>query len=124
MTGVSAQSYDETIVELFKLMQPASVLDIGPGSGKYARLAKRAEVNARMTAMEIDATYVDIFRLRELYDEVRIGDAAELVNKPEARNDLFDCVVIGDCIEHMPKSRGLDLLNFLTCRTGWTIVAP
>ena len=31
-------------------------------------------------------------------------------------------VIIGDCIEHMPKSVGLDLLNFLTYRAQYIIV--
>jgi hypothetical protein len=31
-------------------------------------------------------------------------------------------VIIGDCIEHMRKSAGLDLLNFLIYRTGYTVL--
>ena len=30
--------------------------------------------------------------------------------------------IIGDCIEHLPKSAGLDLLNFLTYRAAYTII--
>jgi len=122
MSGMSANVYDEMIIQLLKLIQPKRVLDIGPGQGKYAALMAQAELNAYTVALEIDPTYVDQFDLRNKYSEVRIGDAGDLPYLPEARNELFDCVLIGDCIEHMPKSRGLDLLNFLTYRTGYIIV--
>ena len=34
----------------------------------------------------------------------------------------FDLVIIGDCIEHMRKSDGVDLLNFLMYRSGYICV--
>jgi len=40
-------------------------------------------------------------------------------------NDLgrtYDAVILGDCIEHMRKSVGLDLLNFLVYRSRIIVV--
>ena len=59
------------------------------------------------------------FDLRSLYDEVILGDAVDLTNDPKVR---FDLVIIGDCIEHMRKSDGVDLLNFLMYRSGYICV--
>jgi hypothetical protein len=54
-----------------------------------------------------------------VYDEVWISDAAELMNNPE---HAFDAVIIGDCIEHIRKSAGIDLVNFLVYRSGIIIL--
>jgi hypothetical protein len=34
----------------------------------------------------------------------------------------YDAVILGDCIEHMRKSVGLDLLNFLVYRSSIIVV--
>ena len=59
--------------------------------------------------VELDATTVEEYRLRDLYDEVWVMDAGDLINDA---NRVFDAVIIGDCIEHMRKNVGLDLLIF------------
>ena len=56
---------------------------------------------------------------RLVYTEVIIDDAINLIKNPRIRYDL---VIIGDCIEHMRKSDGLDLLNFLIYRSGYICV--
>jgi hypothetical protein len=108
---------------MIALLQPATMCDIGPGAGKYGRIAKAQarehDFACRTTALEIDASYVEEFDLRAIYDEVVIADAISLLDNPRLR---FDLVVIGDCIEHMRKSTGVDLLNFLIYRTGYIAV--
>jgi hypothetical protein len=47
--------------------------------------------------------------------------ANDLVNQ-EFYDVNFDTVIIGDCIEHLKKSEGLDLLNFLVYRSRWILV--
>ncbi len=119
----SSDVFDKTVFTLLALLKPASVCDIGPGAGKYAHLvamaAKVAQFETNTTAIEIDATYVEQYKLRDLYDQVMITDADELIDKPKLR---FDLVIIGDCLEHMRKSKGLDLINFLVYRSGHIII--
>jgi hypothetical protein len=119
----SSSAFDQTVFTLLTLLKPASVCDIGPGAGKYAHLvaaaAKAAQFGTRTTAVEIDATYVERFNLSSLYNQVIIADADELISKPVLR---FDLVIIGDCLEHMRKSKGCDLINFLIYRSGYIII--
>jgi hypothetical protein len=42
--------------------------------------------------------------------------------QPKYFNLNFDVVMIGDIIEHLKKSEGIDLLNFLIYRCRWVIV--
>lgn len=92
---------------------------MGPGAGKYAALVRQAAPEARLTAVEIDPKYVEAFNLRSLYDEVIVAPASILISKPRVR---FDVAIFGDCIEHMYKSSGIDLLNFLIYRCGYIFV--
>jgi phospholipid N-methyltransferase len=110
----SATVFDSEIELYFRLIRHDSVVDIGPGEGKYGRMLRRVQPNIKLIGVELDADYVERYKLRDLYDEVWVLDAAELMNDPDR---TFDALVIGDCIEHMRKSIGVDLLNFLVYRS-------
>lgn len=122
MAGISSHVFDSVVVDLITRINPQSFLDIGPGQGKYGKMIGSSNPHCQSIAIEIAHDYVDKYDLREIYSEVYVGDGAELVFDPSWRNRTFDLITIGDCIEHMPKSRGLDLLNFLTYRCAYLIV--
>ena len=115
--------FDSHIGNLIGLLQPATVCDIGPGAGKYGRIvreqAARKDFPVHLTAVEIDESYVSHFNLCELYDRVIVADAIDLIRQPRLR---FDLVIIGDCLEHMRKSAGVDLLNFLVYRSEYICI--
>ena len=77
---------------------PATVLDIGPGSGVYGRIVRDVAPSARLVGVEAWAPYVDEFWLRDVYDEVIVGDARELSNWN------YDLVIFGDVLEHMSEA--------------------
>lgn len=125
MSGNSCGIFNELYMRIVQKVEPKSILDIGAGQGKYAELTRQAGIGAHMTATEIVPIYVEDYKLREKYDEVLSMDAADMVVDTAHRNRLYDLVTIGDCIEHIPKSRALDLLNFLTYRCAYiVVVAP
>jgi SAM-dependent methyltransferase len=120
----SAPVFDESIKALLARMAPASVLDIGPGAGKYGRivndLRREGTKIARLVALEIDPQYIEQFELGKIYDEVRCGSAADL---PDGRSDeAFDLVILGDVLEHLRKSDGLDLVDFLFYRVKYMLL--
>lgn len=119
----SSSAFDYWVTSMVGLLQPATVLDIGPGAGKYGKIVRQvADKNcfsSHTTAIEIDESYVDDFKLNDIYDHVVVGDALDLIAQPQCR---FELVMIGDCIEHLRKSAGIDLLNFLIYRSGYICV--
>ncbi len=120
---MSSDAFDSLMGNLISNLKPGRVCDIGPGAGKYGKMARDIS-NAfnfpiKTTGIEIDESYVEEYLLRDIYDEIVIGDANELITKPKTR---FDLVIIGDCIEHMRKSDAIDLLNFLVYRVGYIVV--
>lgn len=108
------------VLSIIRVLEPRSVLDVGAGMGKYGRLIRMMNAQGlfqtKLTAIEIDAGYVETYKLNEVYDEVIVADALELLKDSRRRYDL---VIIGDCIEHLRKSHGIDLLNYLIYRSGY-----
>lgn len=115
----SVPTFDSELELYFRQVHHDCVLDIGPGEGKYGKMLRRVQPETKLIGVEIDPAYVEQYRLREVYDEIWNLDAGELINDS---NRAFDAVIIGDCIEHMRKSMGLDLLNFLVYRSKLIIV--
>lgn len=120
----SASDFDRQIAALIERMRPASVLDIGPGAGKYGAIVRslrdRGMEIPSLAAFEIDQTYIEQFNLSEIYDVVHHGDASTL---PDTHPDAqWDLVILGDVLEHFRKSRGVDLIDYLFYRTKYVIV--
>ncbi len=116
----SAPSFDEVTKSIVQMLSPQTVLDIGCGAGKYGELVRALVPAATVIGIEPEAGYIERFKLDLIYDEVRRIDALDLI--ASATEEFYDLVIIGDCIEHLPKSAGLDLLNFLTYRCSYILV--
>jgi SAM-dependent methyltransferase len=106
--------FDREVEGLIESMLPRSVLDIGPGAGKYGKmiqgLRSRGVDIPHLAAIEIDASYVEQFELNGIYDVVQVGDATSL---PDIGPDAcWDLVILGDVLEHFRKSRGVVLLDY------------
>lgn len=91
------------------------VLDIGPGSGTYARLIKQQHglaTHAHWTGVEIWKPYIERYALAELYDTILNQDARAL---DWTTMGEFDVTIAGDVLEHMTKSEAVALVeNILT----------
>lgn len=116
----SWNTYDGVFQAFVEGLKPKTVLDIGAGSGKYGKLTRQYAKDAKITAIEIDVEGTIRHKLNEVYDHVVTVQAAEFLMKNPKEN--FDLVIIGDCIEHMPKSVGIDLLNYLNYRAAYVFI--
>jgi hypothetical protein len=111
--------FDDVVRRISTMTRPARVLDIGPGAGKYGRIMREIDRKTAtltsLTCVEIDKKRViEAFSLEKIYDKVINEDAAKLIrNIPEITGDV---AIMGDVIEHLTKSEGRDLLEFLQYR--------
>jgi SAM-dependent methyltransferase len=111
----------DTVVEQFiAWISPRRALDIGCGSGKVGRMLGQHAPECERVGIEVEASYLERFALRDLYHRVDVADAGRWWQQHPG--ERFDLVVIGDCIEHLAKSQGLDLLNALQYRAAWVVV--
>jgi hypothetical protein len=116
----SLPQFDGQIRKLLNNKQFKNYLDIGAGEGKYGKMVREVNPRAKITAVEVDKSYIKEFKLKNLYDEVLNIDINEFIdNNPSFKCDV---VVIGDCIEHLRKSAGLDLINYLVYRTKMIVI--
>lgn len=96
-------SNTEWIKWVLDIKKPKTVLDIGPGAGKYAHLVKEVLPDTHITGVEIWAPYVKEYGLEYFYDTVHICDARIYPNFN------FDLVIFGDVLEHMTRAEAREL---------------
>jgi hypothetical protein len=111
--------------EMIRVSDPTKVIDIGPGGGKYGKMLREVEVERNRpiwkTCIEIDKQKViERHGLSDIYDEIINEDAARLArNYPSL---VADIVVAADVIEHLTKSDGIDLVEYLQYRIWHTFL--
>lgn len=76
------------------------ILDVGAGSGTWARELRRAGFEGVIDGVEVWQPYIDTFRLLEVYDDVYEQDVREWKRR---HFDGYDVVIFGDVLEHMPE---------------------
>ncbi len=117
----SSPVFDQQIKKIIKKINPQNCLDIGSGAGKYGTIIKKLLPEAKITGIEIEKDYVYKFKLKNIYDEVWNMSVMELI-QPKYFEKNFDLVFVGDIIEHLKKSEGIDLLNFLVYRSKFILI--
>jgi trans-aconitate methyltransferase len=117
----SDQSFDRTIVDIVSLLKPKIVLDVGAGAGKYGRIIRSICPDVHISAIEVEEDYIHRFNLHGIYDEIVCGEIQKLLS-PQYVEAEYDLAILGDVIEHLKKSEGIDVLNFLMYRTRWLLV--
>lgn len=113
-------NFDSRIKDIIKRCNYKSFLDIGAGSGKYGLLIRQTVDDAHIICIEAEYKYIVEFDLHAIYDAVHQAQVESFFDdKPDLSVEL---VIIGDCIEHLKKSDGVDLLHYLVYRTKTIIV--
>jgi len=98
-------------IELIRKINPASVLDIGAGFGRWGILCREfLEIwdsgnytdkwNCRIDAVEIFEGYLKPYH-SYFYDNVYVEDALKFIGE---NNDKYDLIICGDVIEHFEKN--------------------
>lgn len=116
----SFQTFDAAVDAIVQLVGARSIIDIGAGAGKYGRRLRQVVPDATLIAVEMNADDIREHALHSVYDRIIQHDVSELmVREP---NFACDVAILGDVIEHLPKSSGIDLLNWLHYRAAYTII--
>jgi len=115
----SSQQYQiNEILELIRLTDPRSILDIGIGFGKYGFLSReyleiwkgryrRDEWRVRIDGVEAYSGYITPVH-ETLYDTILTGNVTDVL--PGIR-EKYDLVLLIDVIEHFTYDEGITILN-------------
>lgn len=116
----SDASFDKRVEKFLASHSFCNYLDIGPGAGKYGKIIRKVHPEAIIEAIEVDKSYIKQFNLKTIYNKVYHSQVEKyFIGK---NTYMTEVVIIGDCIEHLKKSDGIDLLNFLVYRTHYIVV--
>jgi hypothetical protein len=100
-------SYDYFKIEvgnhIIKSFPPSTkILDVGAGSGKYGSMLR---YNFYIDALEIFEPYIEQFQLKEIYNNVHIGNIIDF------DISIYDYIIMGDIVEHLSVEDAHDLLT-------------
>lgn len=101
---VSHSENKEWMLDRYVELKPEVTVDIGPGAGTYADLMRTSH-RGEWKAVEAWAPYIPKYDLWKKYDHVIVSDFRHA--------DFFsihhgpDLVIIGDCLEHIPKDEAI-----------------
>lgn len=112
--------FDKKIASFIKNKRFNNYLDIGVGAGKYGKIIRDLFPEANIIGVEPDKSYIKRFNLKKIYNKI-VSSKAEnyFFKKPNFNTEVC---IIGDCIEHLKKSDGIDLINYLLYRSHYIIV--
>lgn len=99
------------------------VLDIGAGSGTYAKMLKRNHKvcnSAFWIGVEAWEPYIEKFDLRSLYD-ILINQDARKLDWTEIGN--VDITFAGDVLEHMTKEEAVDLVEKILDHSRYLVIS-
>lgn len=117
----SESTFDQRIAGFIDTCKFKTYLDIGAGTGKYGRIIREIKrKEAYIIAVEPDVSYIKKYRLKSIYNQV-IDQKIEnyICGNPDF---VVEMAIIGDCLEHLKKSDGIDLIHYLVYRTKAIII--
>lgn len=117
MPGSSTAGRREAL-DMVLTLDPATILDVGPGWGIWVDLLRPWFAEAEFDCIEIYEPYVDRYHLDVRYDLVMVGDVRDLA-KPDFID--YDLVIFGDVLEHMDKVDAVAVVAKLLTR--WALVS-
>jgi len=121
----SAHQFNGDFVRFVQEKKPKIILDLGTGIGKYGKLLKDSGIGPyRLTGVEINETFEE--RLQGLYDRIVWSDlvkyALDYSLTPHNMEKTWDLVIMGDVLEHLRKSEGIDIIEFYVYRSTYLYI--
>ena len=113
----SSDSGKAAIKRLIQRIKPATGLDVGCGSGTYAKMFP----DVRWSGVEIWEPYIEQYGLRDLYAEIGVSDIRKWT--PSEGDSRWDVAIAGDVLEHMPKEDAQATIEKLRTFADYVIVS-
>lgn len=113
----SSESGKAVIKRVIARIKPLNGLDIGCGSGTYAKMFP----DVVWHGVEVWESYVEHYGLRDLYAEIGISDIRSW--HPSEGDPRWDVAVAGDVLEHMTKEDAVAVLEKLRLFAPYVVVS-
>lgn len=114
----SSSSGKNWIQEQVRKLRPEAVLDVGAGSGTYAKLLRPLWPAAYWSAIEIWPDYIEKYELHSLYNEIFVEDVRNWTPYRQ-----YDIAFVGDILEHMAVEEAVKVLDKVKSVSRYTFVS-
>lgn len=105
------------ILERIISLNPATVLDVGPGMGKYGQMLKKHVPTAHVDAVEAFEPYINHYGLPSIYNSVIVKDIRE------HDNFNYDLIIFGDVLEHMTEADAKKVWDKARAQAKYAIIS-
>jgi 2-polyprenyl-3-methyl-5-hydroxy-6-metoxy-1,4-benzoquinol methylase len=116
------------VVAIVRALRPSSILDVGPGFGKYGLLLReyleiwelryqKKDWKVRLDCVEAFESYLTPVH-EYVYDKIYVGDICELVDELGE----YNLILMVDVLEHLTKEQGESLLRSFKSKTQHILV--
>ena len=116
-------------IELVRKLNPASILDIGIGFGRWGFLFREfldlwnhgiynGEWKLKIDGIEIHKEYIHDYH-RFFYSDIFNTDALSFLRNEKIQYDLINC---GDVIEHFEKADGKELIDLCLAKGKYVLI--
>lgn len=110
---------NEMVEHIQKYVDKSSwILDVGVGEGTYSTLLKPLGYN-NIDAIEVFEPYIDRYNLPEKYSTVFLIDVLNF----DFSKKHYDCVILGDVLEHIEPVAARKLIDTLLVSTDNIIIS-
>lgn len=115
----SSDVFNVEISSIIRSICPATVFDIGIGSGKYGELLQTICPSSIITGCEIDSDYLIEYKQRHsFYKKIINKSILDIIDVEEFDVDL---VIMGDVLEHLKHSQVIDVLDYFQYRSKYML---
>ena len=112
---------DDDTMRQIAIVNPKKFVDFGAGDGFYGKLVKYLFPECNTTGIEVEESYVEKFKLVEVYDELVVGDIRDFINSHPADNG-YDLAIFGDVIEHLEEDEAKKIIKAASDLFPYTII--
>jgi predicted TPR repeat methyltransferase len=116
----SLRDNDELVQNFARNNGIQTVLDVGAGSGTYARLLR--PLGCTLDAVEIWPPYLEEYSLSSLYRDVFVEDVRVMAHSSDW-NASYDLIVFGDVLEHMTEAESLSVWAWAHRVARWGLIS-
>jgi len=139
-------SFPENIPQILRaiyLLQPKTILDVGPGMGKYGLLIREQDISCKVekAAKEggslepVNDLIIDCAEDTKYFLEGRLGNTLySIYNRVIAqsifdigdilRDNKYDAILLIDTVEHWEKEKAIDLIRTMTKYSNVVVSTP
>ena len=116
----SLSAFNKEVIDHITALKPKTVLDVGPGQGKYKNIINSVSSEIVCDAVEPVEKYITDYDLKSKYRNVFQQDIIDFVKTD--RTHHYDLCIMGDILEHLFLNEAMNVIDALAYKCKHLII--